>query len=148
MVPDLNAAAFPPGAPSLGPPQEIADRGITERGGEGMKFKEETRGDVHLIRLRGQLMGGPDANKMRETVLGALERGQKNFLVDLQEVPWINSTGLGILVSSLTTVKSKGGTLKVMRLSNRVGSLFMTTNVNLIFEVFDSEEEALASFAG
>lgn len=113
-----------------------------------MKFKEETRGDVHLIRLRGQLMGGPDANKMRETVLGALERGQKNFLVDLQEVPWINSTGLGILVSSLTTVKSKGGTLKVMRLSNRVGSLFMTTNVNLIFEVFDSEEEALASFAG
>jgi anti-sigma B factor antagonist len=111
-----------------------------------MKIKQEAIGDVYLLRLSGQLMGGPDADAVRETILSALNQGYKNLLVDLKDVSWVNSTGLGILISSHITVSNNGGSLKLMRVSRRIDSIFMVTRLNTVFQVFDSEPEALASF--
>ena len=112
-----------------------------------MKAKEELINGVYIIRLKGQLMGGPDAAVIHDKVLSVIDQGFKSILIDLKDVPWINSTGLGILVSSLTSASNRGAKLKLARLSDRIGSLFITTKVNLLFELFDDEESALASFA-
>ena len=111
-----------------------------------MKIKQEAIGDVYVLRLSGQLMGGPDADAVRETILSALNQGYKNLLVDLKDVSWVNSTGLGILISSHITVSNNGGFLKLMRVSRRIDSIFMVTRLNTVFQVFESEPEALASF--
>ncbi len=111
-----------------------------------MKIKQEAIGDVYVLRLSGQLMGGPDADAVRETILSALNQGYKSLLVDLKDVSWVNSTGLGILISSHITVANNGGSLKLMRVSRRIDSIFMVTRLNTVFQVFDSEPEALASF--
>jgi anti-sigma B factor antagonist len=111
-----------------------------------MKIKQETIGDVFVLRLSGQLMGGPDADAVRETILSSLNQGFKNLLVDLKDVSWVNSTGLGILISSHITVSNNGGDLRLMRVSRRIDSIFMVTRLNTVFQVFDSEPEALASF--
>ena len=113
-----------------------------------MKIKQEAKGNVYIIRLSGQLMGGPDADAVRETILSILNQGYKNLLVDLKDISWVNSTGLGILISSHITVSNNGGHLRLMRVSKRIDSIFMVTRLNTVFQVFDTEEEALASYEG
>lgn len=113
-----------------------------------MKIKQEAIGNVYVIRLSGQLMGGPDADAVRETILSILNQGYKNLLVDLKDISWVNSTGLGILISSHITVSNNGGHLRLMRVSKRIDSIFMVTRLNTVFQVFDTEEEALASYEG
>jgi anti-sigma B factor antagonist len=111
-----------------------------------MKIKQEAKGNVYILRLSGQLMGGPDADAVRETVLSILNQGYKNLLVDLKDVSWVNSTGLGILISSHITVTGNGGTLKLMRVSRRIDSIFMVTRLNTVFQIFENEDDALNSF--
>jgi anti-sigma B factor antagonist len=112
-----------------------------------MKIKQEAKGNVYVLRLSGQLMGGPDADAVRDTVKSALNEGYTNILVDLKDVSWVNSTGLGILISSHITVSNNGGTLKLMRVSRRIDSIFMVTRLNTVFQIFDEEDEAIQSFA-
>jgi anti-sigma B factor antagonist len=111
-----------------------------------MKIRRTQRGDVAIIHLSGKLMGGPDAEVVQETVRQCLREGLKKIVMDLGEVSWVNSTGLGILIASHVTVTNEGGILKLMRVSRRIDSLLMVTKLNTIFEVYDSEEAALASF--
>lgn len=111
-----------------------------------MKIKQETVSNVFVIRLSGQLMGGPDADAVRETVLSALSEGFKNIVVDLKDVSWVNSTGLGVLISSHITVTQNGGHLRLMRVSRRIESIFTVTRLDTVFLILDNEEEALASF--
>ncbi len=113
-----------------------------------MKIKQEAIGDVYVVRLSGQLMGGPDADAVRETILSALNQGYRNILIDLKDVSWVNSTGLGILMSAHITATQNGGKVKLMRISSRIDSIFMVTRLNTVFQVFDKEDEALASFEG
>ena len=112
-----------------------------------MKIKQETIGDVYILRLSGQLMGGPDADAVRDTVLAILNEGFKKILVDLKDVSWVNSTGLGILMSNHVTATNNGAALRLMRVSRRIDSIFMVTRLNTVFQVYNTEEEALASFA-
>lgn len=111
-----------------------------------MKLRRSDKDGVAIIRLSGKLMGGPDADVIRDTVRNCLAEGNKNILLDLGDVSWVNSTGLGILIASHITVTNAGGTIKLMRVSRRIDSLLMVTKLNTIFEVHDSEEGAVASF--
>ena len=113
-----------------------------------MKIKQEAIGDVYVVRLSGQLMGGPDADSVRETILSILNEGYKKILIDLKDVSWVNSTGLGILMSAHITATQNGGIVKLMRISRRIDSIFMVTRLNTVFQVFDKEEDAIASFEG
>ena len=112
-----------------------------------MKAQKRMDGNVAVLSLSGKLMGGPDAELVRGAIKECLDEGQKDILIDLGEVPWVNSTGLGILIASHVTVTNAGGNLKLSRVDKRINQIFMVTKLHTVFETFDSEAEAVASFA-
>ncbi len=112
-----------------------------------MKVGKRMEGDVVVLALGGKLMGGPDAESVREVIRESLENGNKNILIDLGDVSWVNSTGLGILIASHVTVTNSGGNLKLSRVSRRIKQIFMVTKLHTVFDTFETEQEALASFA-
>ncbi|MCK4412199.1 MAG: STAS domain-containing protein [Candidatus Eisenbacteria sp.] len=113
-----------------------------------MKASTRTEGDVVVISLSGKLMGGPDAESVRQLIRESLEAGKKEMIIDIGDVSWVNSTGLGILIASHVTVSNAGGTLKLSRVSKRISQIFMVTKLHTVFETHESIEEALQSFTG
>ncbi|MGD8395300.1 MAG: STAS domain-containing protein [Candidatus Eiseniibacteriota bacterium] len=111
-----------------------------------MKVSRSEKNGVMVLAMTGKLMGGKDAETFHETVKRELADGHQKILIDLSGVDWINSTGLGILISAAHTVKRDGGALKLCRISSRVESILMVTRLNMIFETYDNEAQALASF--
>jgi anti-sigma B factor antagonist len=111
-----------------------------------MKIKRDDEGPVTVLRLQGKLMGGPEAEEFKAAVRQLVNEGRKQVLVDLASVSWVNSTGLGILISNYHTLKNAGGTLKLVNTSQRIDQIFMVTKLNTIFESFDDETKAMASF--
>jgi len=111
-----------------------------------MKLRRSDKDGVAIIHLSGKLMGGPDADTIQETVRGCLNEGNKNLLLDLGDVSWVNSTGLGILIASHITVTNADGVIKLCRVSRRIDSILMVTKLNTIFEVHDDCDKAVASF--
>jgi anti-sigma B factor antagonist len=105
----------------------------------------ETYGAV-ILDVTGKLMGGPDADKFQSVFKKLLEDGKKNVIVNLEKVNWINSTGLGILISGYTTMRKGGGNLKLLNVSDRIESILMVTKLATIFEVYNDESEAVNSF--
>lgn len=91
-------------------------------------------------------MGGPDADNIRDMLHGIIDGGNKKIIVNLGGVNWINSTGVGILMTGYTTMRRNGGDLKLLNVSDRLQSILYVTKLNLIFECFDNEDEAIESF--
>jgi len=111
-----------------------------------MKIHREDSGGVTILRLNGKLMGGPDAEGFQKLVKELVEAGRKQVLVDMGKVSWVNSTGLGILISGYTTLRNAGGTLKLVGVNKRIDQIFMVTKLHTIFESFEEETRALSSF--
>jgi anti-sigma B factor antagonist len=112
-----------------------------------MKVSKRLEGDVAVLSLSGKLMGGPDAESVREIIRDTLEQNTKKILIDLGDVSWVNSTGLGILIASHVTVTNAGGALKLSRVSKRIDQIFMVTKLHTVFDTYESETAALESFA-
>ena len=85
-----------------------------------VKLKERKRDGVAILEMSGKLMGGPDAESFDETLKTLIHEGCNNVIVDMQKVKWVNSTGLGILISGYTTLKKSGGELKLLKVSDRI----------------------------
>ena len=115
--------------------------------GGKMRFSPENEGDLLILRLEGQLMGGSEAEQMRETILSAIEQGTVQILLDMEGVSWINSSGLGILIAAHMAARKKGGALKLMKVSNRIESILNVTRLSTIFEVYPGEDAARRSLA-
>jgi len=113
-----------------------------------MKVSTRTEGDVIVISLSGQLMGGPGAEAVRQLVRENLEAGHKKLVIDIGDVSWVNSTGLGILIASHVTAAGAGASLKLSRVSHRISQIFMVTKLHTVFETYDTVEGAVMSFAG
>lgn len=113
-----------------------------------MKIKLREVEDIVILDLSGKIMGGPDADEYKKAIMDAVEKGYSKILVNLGNVTWINSTGLGILVSGFTTAKGKNCEMRLMNLTDRVNNLFMITKLSTVFKTYDSEEDALADFKG
>ncbi len=112
-----------------------------------MKIERKSEGKhAVVLAVSGTIQGGPDADAFQSTMRELVLEGRRNVLLDMQGVNWINSTGLGILISGHTSLKRSGGTMKIVHLTERVESLFAVTKLNLVFEVFKDEIEALRSF--
>jgi anti-sigma B factor antagonist len=103
-------------------------------------------GDVTVIDAAGRITLGEGSSVFRDTIKQLVVSGQKKILLNLAEVSYIDSSGIGELVSGFTTVSNAGGSLKLLKLTNRIQELLQITKLYTIFEVFDDEAKGLASF--
>lgn len=112
-----------------------------------MKITQRDVDNAVVLDLNGKLTGGPDAETFREVFKSLVDQGKKNVVVNLEKVSWINSTGLGILISGYTSIRRGGGDLVIMHASDRIESILYVTKLNLLFKSFENEEAALKSFS-
>jgi anti-sigma B factor antagonist len=104
-------------------------------------------GDVFVLHLQGPITLGQATERLRNLIQSALDDGKKNILLNMAEVFYIDSSGLGELVAAYTTATRRGGKLKLMKLTQRVQDVVQLTKVYRVFEVFNDEDTAVRSFA-
>ncbi len=114
-----------------------------------MSVKLTTRqvGDVTVIDAAGRITLGEGSSAFRDTIRDLTAKGNKKILLNLGDVSYIDSSGIGELVSAYTTVTNHGGTLKLLNLTKRVQDLLQITKLFTVFEVHDDEATAVRSFA-
>ncbi len=112
-----------------------------------MKIKERRRDGVAILEMSGKLMGGPDAESFSEILKTLIHEGCRNVIVNMEKVSWVNSTGLGILISGYSTLRKSGGELKLLKVSERIENIFIVSKLHTVFQSFQDEEEAVRSFA-
>ena len=104
-------------------------------------------GDVFVLHLQGPITLGQATERLRNLILQALDNGKMNILLNMAEVFYIDSSGLGELVAAYTTAQRRGGKLKLMKLTQRVQDVVQLTKVYRVFEVYNDEDTAVKSFA-
>ena len=114
-----------------------------------MSVKLSTRqiGDVSVVDVAGRITLGEGSSALRDSVREMVGKGQKKILLNLGEVSYIDSSGIGELVSAFTTVTNGGGQLKLLNLTKRVRDLLQITKLYTVFDVHDSEVSAIRSFS-
>lgn len=112
-----------------------------------MKVKITEKYGAVVIELKGNVMGGPEASEFSEQLRKLLEDNKKNIIIDLADVKFMNSSGLGMLISGYTTVKNGGGELKIANATEKINSLLVMTKLITIFDNYDSVDEAVKSFS-
>ncbi|WP_161604926.1 anti-sigma factor antagonist [Myxococcus xanthus] len=117
-----------------------------ERTMSELNIRERQSGDVTLFELAGRITIGAGDTVLRETVRTAIQDGRKNLVLNLAEVTYLDSAGLGELVSSYTTTSREGGRLKLLSPSRKVQDLLMITKLITVFDVYDTEQAAVNSF--
>jgi anti-sigma B factor antagonist len=111
-----------------------------------LKIKRREIDDVVVLEISGKVMGGPDSDKVKTTISELIEEGAQKLLIDLSDVPWMNSSGVGILISAYTSMRNAGAHVKFLNINERVKSILMVTKLLTVFESYYSREDALASF--
>jgi anti-sigma B factor antagonist len=111
-----------------------------------MAMKEKLWDDVAVLSLKGAYMGGPESLSVHDKVHSLMENGIKRVVLDLSDVDWFNSSGLGILIACITSLRNAGGDLKLTRVPRRIKTLLRTTKLIGIFEAYDSVDKGVASF--
>ncbi|MFO7799391.1 STAS domain-containing protein [Rhodohalobacter sp.] len=111
-----------------------------------MSFNVSERYNCVIIELKGNVMGGPDAVNLNDKLHELIDQGKKNVVVNLSKVKFMNSSGLGMLIGGLTTLRKAGGDLRIANASDKIESLLMVTKLITVFKHFRSVDEAVASF--
>ena len=111
-----------------------------------MKATSRSAGNVEIISLQGKITIGSGDTQLREVIANAVNAGRTNILLDLSGVTTIDSSGIGELVGSYTTVTNRGGKLKLLHLPAKLNELLHVTQLITVFEVYENEQEAIASF--
>ena len=113
-----------------------------------LTINERNAGNVTILDLSGRITIGEGSVQLRDAVRRLLEQGNKNLLIDLGAVDYVDSSGIGELVSCYTTTKNQGGQLKLLNLTKKIKDLLSITKLLTVFETFEDEGEALKSFGG
>jgi anti-anti-sigma factor len=111
-----------------------------------MNISQRQVGDVTILDVSGKITIGVGDVQVRDAVHMALGSGARNLVLNLKNVTTIDSAGVGELVSAYTTVTNRGGKLKLVNLPSKVNDILQITQLITVFEVYDSEQEALESF--
>ncbi|MFQ5648820.1 MAG: STAS domain-containing protein [bacterium] len=112
-----------------------------------MKIKERMFNDVAILELSGKLLGGtPDSQELKDMIYALINQGTTRVVVDLSEVKRMNSSGLGILISALTSLRNKNGDLKLAAIDELMEGILVMTKLNTIFETYETAEGAAKSF--
>lgn len=112
-----------------------------------MQIDERVAGDVTILDLKGKLTLGEGDALLKDKVNSLILEGHKKLILNLEGVPYIDSAGLGEIVRTYTTVSRQGGKLKLLHLTKRIQDLLSITKLLTVFETYESEEEAVQSFA-
>jgi anti-sigma B factor antagonist len=111
-----------------------------------LKFTLKVVGDVCVLKLDGKFMAAGDSFFLREKIKNVLSMGIQKLLIDMDSVPYIDSTGVGFLVSSHTSITQEGGSLKLLKVKPKILEVFKLMNLLKVFEIFEDEETAMKSF--
>ncbi len=112
-----------------------------------MKSNTREVGGVAVVDLNGRITLGEGSVVLRDQVRDLLAKGQKKILLNMGEVSYIDSSGIGELVSAFTTVRNQGGELKLLNLTKKVHDLLQITKLYTVFDIKDDEAAAVGSFA-
>src|SRR4026208_695960 len=112
-----------------------------------MQISERNNGAVIVLDLKGKITLGEGDELLKDKVNSLVNQGHKKIVLNLAEVPYIDSAGLGEVVRTYTTVSRQGGSLKLLNLTKRITDLLSITKLLTVFETFDSETEAIRGFA-
>ncbi|MDX6694548.1 MAG: anti-sigma factor antagonist [Blastocatellia bacterium] len=111
-----------------------------------LEIQERQAGDVTILDLDGKMTIGEGSTALRSAIRRLTEEGKKKILLNLQNVSYMDSTGLGELIASYTSVSRDGGQLKLLQLSGKIQDLLVITKLLTVFDVYDSEADALGNF--
>ena len=111
-----------------------------------LQFENKMVGDVYVLVPEGKIVIGDEVGAMREKIKEVLQSGHKNILVSLEKVTYMDSTGVGALVGSFTTIRNQGGQLKLANLGQRTRDILLVTKLLTVFDVYDSESDGIKSF--
>src|SRR5436305_7755715 len=111
-----------------------------------LEIKERQAGDVTVLDMSGKVTIGEGSVALRSAIRRLLEEGKKKILLNLAGVGYVDSSGIGELVSSYTTINREGGQLKLLKLTQKIKDLLTITKLLTVFDVYDDESEALNSF--
>ncbi len=110
-----------------------------------MQIAERESGAVTVLDLSGKITLGEDGNLLKDKLQSLLHQNKKNILFNLAQVSYVDSAGLGAIVSAYTTVTREGGTLKLANVTKKLQDLLSITKLLTVFETFESEDEAIRS---
>jgi anti-sigma B factor antagonist len=114
-----------------------------------MRLKRKEVYGAVIVNVDGNLMGGPGPEKtFRQTIKATLSEGKKNIIINLHKVTWANSKGIGMLIGALTSTRNAGGELVLTHVTDRINSVFITTQLNRVFKTFDTDDEAVTYLRG
>ena len=111
-----------------------------------MQIAERESGAVTVLDLSGKITLGEDGNLLKDKLQSLLHQNKKNILFNLAQVSYVDSAGLGAIVSAYTTVTREGGSLKLANVTKKLQDLLSITKLLTVFETFDSEDEAIRSY--
>lgn len=112
-----------------------------------MEIAERKVSDVTILDLTGKLTLGEGDERLKQAINTLLAAGAKKLVLNLENVPYIDSAGLGEVVRTHTTVSRQGGSLKLLNLTKRIEDLLSITKLLTVFDTYDSEAEAIKSFS-
>jgi anti-sigma B factor antagonist len=101
---------------------------------------------IAVVDLKGRLTAGVYSETLRDTISGLSQDGKNNLILNMSQVDFVDSSGLGTLVLCFTTLQQRGGALKLVNLSQRQLELMVLTKLTTVFEIFNSEQDAVNSF--
>lgn len=108
-----------------------------------IKSRTEVNGKIAIVEVKGALVGDNDTDAFREVVADFIEQGNRSLVIDLAKVNYLNSSGLGALISAHTSYGKNGGTIKLSGLTNNVQNLLIMTKLIDVFDVYDTVDEAI-----
>jgi anti-sigma B factor antagonist len=111
-----------------------------------LNIKERQAGDVTILDMDGKVTIGEGSVALRSAIRRLIEEGKKKILLNLAGVGYVDSSGIGELVSSYTAIGKEGGQLKLLNLTQKIQDLLAITKLLTVFDVYESESEALNSF--
>jgi anti-sigma B factor antagonist len=112
-----------------------------------MQIAERAVGDVVIVDIKGRITLGEGDELLKDKVNTLVNQGKKKIILNLADVPYVDSAGLGEIVRTYTTVSRQGGSLKLLNLTKRITDLLSITKLLTVFETFDTEKEAITSFS-
>ncbi len=111
-----------------------------------MTYSVSENNNIVILTFKGKIMGGPAATDFQDEIRNLIEKGKTKVVGDLSKVNFMNSSGLGIIIIALTSLRNAGGDLKICGASERIESLLMVTKLITVFDHHRTLDQAVAAF--